>query len=256
MFKKIFGKKPQRPTYSREMFIDSIPKDISILEIGPFYTPLCKGDKVKYLDILDQEAMIKRAESIDAQINTSQIPFIHYVSPQGDLRVAKEKFDAIFSSHVIEHQLDLIGHLQQVSQVLNEGQRYYLNIPDKRYCFDHFHKESTIAEVIDAHLNKRTKHSLKSVIEHRTITHNHPADHWRGQHGEVEDVINKIKNAIDEYQSNDYIDVHAWYFTPESFSGLISLLNELGYIDLKICRLHETPLYGIEFYAVLEKSKS
>jgi len=252
--KKFFGKKAKTPDYSRELFIDSIPKDLSTLEIGPFYTPLSKGSKVKYFDIIDQAALIKRAQNLDSNINTANIPFIEYVSPTGDLSIVKEKFEAVFSSHVIEHQLDFIGHLQQISEILKPGGKYYLNIPDKRYCFDHYHHESTISEIIDAHFNKRTKHALKSVIEHRTITHNHPADHWRGQHGEVDDVVNKIKNAIIEYQTHDYIDVHAWYFTPETFSGIISLLNQLSYINLKIARLHQTPLYGIEFYCVLEKS--
>lgn len=256
ILKKIFSKKSKKPTYSRALFIDSIPKELSLLEIGPFYTPLCKGKNVKYLDILDHAALINRARKLDNEINVEQIPYIDYVSPTGDLSVTREIFDAVFSSHVIEHQLDFIGHLQQINEILKQDGKYYLIIPDKRYCFDHFNPLSTIADIINAHIEKRNKHSLKSVIEHRIITHNNPVEHWNGQHGVVDDLSSKIKNAIIEYNTHEYIDVHAWCFTPESFSQIIDLLNQLGYIDLAITRLHPTPVYGIEFYCVLEKNNA
>ena len=240
--------------YSRTLFIDSIPKDINILEIGPFYNPQCIGSNVKYFDIIDTDALIDRAKQIDANIIVENIPYINYISPVGDLSIINETFDAIFSSHAIEHQLDFIDHLQKTSKLLNNGGKYYLIIPDKRYCFDHFNNESTIADVINANFEKRKKHSLKSVIEHRALTtHNNSAEHWRGQHGVLDNITERIKNAITEYVTNEYVDVHAFYFTPASFSQIISLLNQLGYIDFKINKLHDTPPNNIEFYCVLEK---
>lgn len=115
--------------YSRPLFINSIPKDISILEIGPFYSPQCIGRNVKYFDIIDKNALISRAKGIDATIQIENIPYIDYVSPTGDLSVINETFDAIFSSHAIEHQLDFIDHLQKTSKLLNKNGRYYLIIP-------------------------------------------------------------------------------------------------------------------------------
>jgi SAM-dependent methyltransferase len=243
-----------RPKYLRTEFVNSIPKDISILEIGPFYKPVCRGSKVKYFDILDQAALVERAKAIDSNNNTDNVPYIHFVSPTGDLSIIHETFDAVFSSHVIEHQLDLIKHLQQTSRLLNKGGKYYLIIPDKRYCFDHFNHESTIADVINAHFEKRKKHSLKSVIEHRALTtHNNSSDHWGGEHGVINDISDRIKNAITEHSMNEYVDVHAFYFTPNSFSQIINLLNQLGYIDFVVNWLHETSPENFEFYCILEK---
>lgn len=253
-WRNLFSKKRPVPKYLRADFLNSIPGNISMLEIGPFFNPLFKGEKVKYFDILDRDGLISRAERLNLEFQPENVPVIDYLSPIGDLSVIPEKFDGVFSSHVIEHQPDLINHLQKVSRLLNKGGKYYLIVPDKRYCFDHFNPESTIADVLNAHYEKRKKHSLKSVIEHRAlITHNNSIDHWKGNHGVLENIAEKIKDAIGEYNRSDYIDVHSLCLTPTSFSQIISLLNQLGYSDLTVERLHETAPNEIEFYCVLVK---
>ena len=221
-----------RITYRRQHFISSIPKDNKLLEIGPFYNPVCKGIKVKYFDIIDQDTLKKRASLIDENIEINNIPFIDYVSSKGDLSIIKENFDIVISCHCIEHQLDLIDHLQKISNLLTKNGKYYIIIPDKRYCFDYYNNTSTIAEVINSNNIVQVKHSLKSVIEHRSLTtHNNPKKHWLGIHGNINNNTHRIKNAINEFLDNDYVDVHSWYFTPTSFSKILNQLNELGYID-------------------------
>ncbi len=249
--------KLSRITYFwRKPFVNSIPKEVSILEIGPFYSPICVGNNVKYFDILNRESLVKRAKQIDESINSERIPFIEYVSPTGDLSVINEPFDVIVSSHAVEHQLDLIDHLQKTSKLLRTGGKYYLIVPDKRYCFDHFMNASTIADVINAHMVKPTKTSIKSVIEHRALsTHNNAFKHWVGLHKSDHSIISsKIKNALTEYTESNYVDVHSWYFTPKSFSNIIKLLHQLSYVDFTISKLQPTPFGSLEFYAVLEKT--
>ncbi len=108
--------------------------------------------------------------------------------------------------------------------------------------------------LINANVEKRQRHSLKSVIEHAALTtHNNASEHWIGQHGNLNNNVEKIKGAVKAFKSGEYIDVHAWYFTPKSFSEIISYLNQLDYISLKLDRLQHTAVGGIEFYAVLEK---
>jgi SAM-dependent methyltransferase len=253
--KDLFSKK-QRTTqpYLRADFLDSIPKNISTLEIGPFFNPLCRGEKVKYFDILDRNELISRAKRLKLEFQEENVPFIDYSSPVGDLSVIPETFDAVFSSHVIEHQPDLINHLQKVDKLLNDGGKYYLIIPDKRYCFDYFNPESSIADVLNAYYERQKKHTLKSVLEHRAlITHNNAGDHWKGNHGILENVVEKIKNAIEEYNTSDYIDVHSLCFTPASFAQIIGWLSKLGYTNFSIDRIHETLENDIEFYCVLIK---
>lgn len=255
IFRKIKNKGKEGDAYIRKDFLQSIPNDIKILEIGPFFTPMHIGPHVKYFDVEDQQHLIKRAKNIDPNFKVEDIPFIDYVSPTADLTIIDEKFDAVFSSHVIEHQFDLIDHLQKAGTVLSEGGKYYLVVPDKRYCFDHFQQVSTIADVIGAHYEKRKKHTLKSLLDHRVLTtHNDPVEHWKGNHGEISDMPKNIKAAIAEYEAGDYVDTHGFFFTPKSFKEIMDLLYELGYIRFKVDRIHETAKNNFEFFCVLEKT--
>ena len=64
-------------------FLADIPNDGVDIEIGPFANPLLHGPNVKYLDVLPTEQLITRARELD-----------------------------------IEHQPDLIKHLNQVEAIL------------------------------------------------------------------------------------------------------------------------------------------
>lgn len=242
---------------TREGLFSILTPQDSILEIGPFTSPLIQGEKVKYFDVLDKQALIER--EIEHKRPIESALEIDYVSPVGDLSIIRnEKFDVVVSGHCIEHQADLIKHLNQVSDILNPGGYYLLIIPDKRYCFDHFIAESTLADVVQAHFEKRTVHSLASVIEHNLLTtHNDAVRHWAGDHqgpdllgepGAVERVIQNFKDA-----DGAYIDVHAWQFTPRSFLKLINQLHKAQLVSLVTDHVFGTPRNTPEFCAVLQK---
>ena len=197
---------------------------LKCLEIGPFDCPNLKGTKVKYFDVLDQDSLKKRAKKLNRK---GKVPYIDYVNSKGDLRIIDKKFDLVLSCHSIEHQLNFIQHLQDVSELLNDNGYYVIILPDKRYCFDHFIKESTIADIICQYTNKPKLHSIKSVIEHRSLTcHNNSKRHWNNDHGKQNYLsnTNSIINAIKEYQNsisnNEYLDVHSLQFTPDSFKNI------------------------------------
>ena len=119
--------------------ISELLRNKKVLEIGPFLKPFIRGDNVKYLDVMNLDDLKERAKKINFHYNPNYIPSqIDYVISNEDYSVINEKFDAVFSSHLIEHQVDLIHHLQQVEGLLEENDSYFLCIPDKRYCFDHF----------------------------------------------------------------------------------------------------------------------
>ena len=88
-------------------------------------------------------------------------------------------------------------------------------------------------------------------------THNDPVRHWAGDHGEVllKTVSTSLQTAYDHaaQAKGGYSDAHAWQFTPDSFSEIISSLNKLGLIDLNVERVYQTPLNRFEFAAVLRK---
>ena len=242
------------PLALRENLLRFIDDDISLLEIGPFCHPLKRGPKVEYLDVLDADQLRVRAGQ--TKRDAAGVPdVIHHV---GDLDIVDRSYDAVLSSHAIEHQPDLVRHLQQVERILNPGGAYFLIIPDKRYCFDHFIAESTIADVLQAHQEKRRAHVLKSVIEHRALTvHNDHRRHWAGDHGNPErNRAARVKAAIAEYEAaaGGYIDVHAWYFTPPAFRSIVATLRELGLIGLEIAGIYDPARDRNEFCAILRKA--
>lgn len=242
----------------RENFITYLKNEESVLEIGPFYCPVMTGGHVRYFDVLTKDQLIARATGLG--LPTKDVPEIHFCSPNGDLSVVDDKFTAVVSSHCIEHQPDLIEHINQVSKCLLDGGRYYLMVPNKRFCFDSLLTESNLAEVLQANLEQRKVHTLASVIEHRALTtHNDPALHWANDNGSVgtpEEVAAKTKLAIQEYNDaqGGYVDVHAWQFTPDSFRDIFEALYSLEKIDMKIERVYQSPLGRNEFTAVLQKN--
>lgn len=254
-----YGKSEGRlpSTYAlRENFISLISPDSDALEIGPFTKPIVHGKRVRYFDVLDQRGLVERAQALNYPIENP--PEIDYVSPNGDLSIVGDTFDAVVSSHCIEHQPDLVRHLQLVDSLLRPGGRYYLIIPDKRYCFDHFIPESTIVDVITAHVERRNIHTLQSLIEHRAfICHNDPHRHWAGDHGELVDVRRLADLAAQEWRDSNgqYIDVHAWQFTPASFEQIINdLHSNFELISLQSSRVFPTPYGRLEFCAILKKA--
>ncbi|MCV3210528.1 class I SAM-dependent methyltransferase [Mesorhizobium sp. YC-39] len=245
------------PAARRSDFLQLVPTTGPVLEIGPFYAPCIRGRNVSYFDVLDRQALTRRAAKLGRR--TDSVPEINYVDSRGDLSVVKDTFAAVVSSHCIEHQPDLVHHLLQVAAVLAPGGRYFLLIPNKLYCFDHFIAESTIAGVLDAHYAKRRVHSLQSVVEHRALTtHNVPTRHWAGDHadlGYMQSIAKKATAALAEYEAagGDYIDVHAWQFIPESFRQIAQCLVDLGLSDLRPERIYDSPRDCNEFAAVLRK---
>jgi SAM-dependent methyltransferase len=240
---------------SRADFAALIPQGAEALEIGPFCNPLLRGRRTKYFDVLTHAELVERAASL--QISQADVPNIHYVSETGDLGIVDRQFDFILSSHCLEHQPDLVTHLRNVERLLRPRGRYFLLVPDKRYCFDHFLNESTLADVLAAYEERRTLHSLKSVLEHRILTtHNESAQHWAKAHGTyMEDFETRTAAALEEYRTANgtYIDVHAWYFTPASARVLLTSLRTLRYTEVEIERLYPTRKGSNEFWLVLRK---
>lgn len=232
------------------------------LEIGPFYAPVLIDDNVEYFDILTQEELIERAESINVQSDDiSRIPYIHHTNKKGSLCEVNKKYDLVFSSHCIEHQLNFIKHLNEVYDLLNDNGFYVIICPDKRYCFDHFLSETNIAEIIeDFYINKEA-HSLKSVIEHRMLTtHNDCIRHWDNDHSSVEAnwsehplTKEQIENLHQTTASGASSDVHNYKFTPESFRETMDFLKKLEYTKLDIFEVYPTLSNNVDFTVILKK---
>jgi predicted SAM-dependent methyltransferase len=256
--------KKQYEYISRQDFINLIDPNKDVLEIGPFVKPSIIGAGVKYFDVNTKEELIVRAKA-DKDINLTdadlekRTPMIDFVDPHGDLKSIKnQQFDIVYSSHNIEHTLDLIQNLQDVSSLLKAGGKYYMFVPDKRFCFDHFVPETRMSEVIAVHEEGKNIHSLQTILTMRCeTTHNNSIRHWHNDHGRLTASGNLecYKAAVKEFKeaNGHYIDSHKWRFTPESFELIIMQLQEMKYIDLKIEKLYGTMMNSHEFEVILYK---
>jgi SAM-dependent methyltransferase len=165
-------------------------------------------------------------------------------------------FDAFIASHVIEHTPDLVAFLRTAETLLKPDGRVILAIPDKRVCFDYYRPSSTIGDVLEAHRQQRTRHSTKTLWDHRShqVVKRLGRPGWsRFDQTETRFVCNfaEAKRLADRADSNEYVDAHAWVFVPASFELIILQLARLGLVDWQVERTEAAPV--TEFYAWLRR---
>ena len=129
-----------------------------------------------------------------------------------------------------------------------------LAVPDKRYCFDYRRRLSSIADVVAAHLEKRTRPSIRATYEQEMYVGfsagviNVPSVHWGGNSPRASDFAWDIEShkrglRMAELQANgpNYVDVHCWQFTPESFVAIIDFLHSARLVPLRVQSVVPTP---------------
>jgi hypothetical protein len=108
--------------------------------------------------------------------------------------------------------------------------------------------------VIDAHLAHRTRHSPGTIFDQvaysasaggRIAWDQAPLGPLRLEH----DIANTPELLSPGFADWDYVDAHAWRFTPSSFHLTLLELAWLGLLDWKISAIGETR--GSEFPAEL-----
>ncbi len=254
---EMFGRQEGRlasPAALRTHLIGLLPQDVLSLEIGPGANPVLAGELVSYFDVLPPEATREWARIVGK--DPAGVPDVTHNSPQGDLSVIPGTFDLVLSSHCVEHQPDLLGHLNSVSERLRSGGHYVFLVPDYRFCFDALRPVSSLGEVIEAHLQGRKFHSLAHRIDFTLmITHNDAGRHWNGDHGAPLGRLEAIRHEIDVWKRKEdhYVDTHAWTLTPNVMRQILTFSRQLGLLDLKLLRVYDTPRNVQEFAVVLEK---
>lgn len=222
------------PALAREdKIFAGLDRNADGLEIGAGYSPLVAGPRAKTLDHLDQAGLI--AKYSDQGVDTAKIRPVTYVWRGEPLHeLVQERFDWIVASHVVEHVPDLIGFLNDCGELLKPGGTLTLAVPDRRYTFDHYRPVSGLGSVIDAHLQRRTKPSIGSVMEHyRQHCATSAGIVWNRSVIEAPDFLPDIATQMRALaERGDYVDTHVWVFTPSSFRLMILDLRELGFLAL------------------------
>jgi Methyltransferase domain len=228
------------------------------IEIGPGYNPVVpkrEGFKVHSIDHMCKEDLVRKysVHQVDTE-NIEDVDFVWHGEPYAELTGKKNYYDWIIASHLIEHTPDLIGFLNDCDTIIKDTGVISLVIPDKRYCFDHFRPITSIARIIDSHLQKNTNHTpgtaveyyLNSVLKGGVIA-------WSPCCSGEYEPRHSLEEAVAEFESGsngkDYVDFHNWCFVPHSFRLMIHDLYNLGLIPFKEVDFYLTE--GHEFFAVL-----
>jgi hypothetical protein len=235
-------------------------KSPSILEIGPYMSPLVAGPRVDTFDVLTHEELVSRAISEGGP--SYLIPDVTWIGPEASNRYILKKYDLILSSHVVEHQIDFIAHFENIENLLNPGGYYAALIPDLRYCFDHFNLPSSIIDILLAHVVKDKNHILKNFLEDRLTTgHNETIRYWKKDVGfpkingkSFSDVMNLVEEYRSAISNGVYVDVHAWKFTDKTFIDIFSKLKEMNLVDLDVVKVVPAQYGNNEFWILLTKN--
>ncbi len=259
MLNRFFGR-----TSREDKVFHLLDKEGVGLEIGPSHNPIAPKKKGYNVHILDHATADELREKYKGHEvygvkleNIEEVDFVWRGENFPELIGKTGCYDWIIASHVIEHVPDLISYLQQCEALLKPNGILSLVIPDKRYCFDYYSASSSTGHFLDAYAEKRVKPSHGQIFDHFAN-----ASKLKGQiawstdvRGHADELIHDFEQAKSiwnlSFSSADYIDAHCWRFTPASFRLLISDLQGLGLIGLRIKVEFDTA--GCEFYVSLGK---
>lgn len=242
-----------------------VDRQSAILEIGGGYNPRftkAEHPRTYHLDHCSADALrLKYATAPQVAHLLHRIQAVDFVSTGGpleDLIPADLRFDLIYGSHVIEHQVDLIGHLQSLERLLAPGGRVIQIVPDFRCCFDALRYPSLCSDALMVHLRPGAVHRGKQVFdaESRAVDCN-PGRALRDKDWRRIRFNKTLSQAMAATLAADqdgapYLDLHGWAFCPESFRLLLIELRLLGLTTLQATMV--TPTYGNQFCAVLQRA--
>jgi len=225
------------------------------LEVGPSHDPVAPkagGYNVHIVDHLPQDEL--KAKYVGHGVNIDNIEPVDFVwagQPLDELVGGKGIYDWIIASHVIEHVPDLIRFVRECQSILKPDGIISLAIPDRRYCFDYLRPASSTGQVIQAHLEGRIRHTPGQIFDSFSMaTKLNGSIAWsKDSTGSLEFLHPPTFGNVmlDQYvKSDEYVDVHAWVFTPSSFRLIIRDLNELGFLNIQEESFHDS--VGCEFF--------
>lgn len=240
----------------RESIRKAVGTNARALEIGPSYGPIlpkAQGFKTTVFDHLTKDELVDKYKNHGVKAH-----LIEEVDIIGsELDDVEDKFDAIVASHVIEHTPDLVGFLKQCSRLMHDSSRLYLITPDKRLVFDAIRPLTSTGEVIDAHLLGRQRHVGAIFDTKINAVSRNKRNLWTPDDTNPLDTIHNFAEARqmlrDVMAKEEYVDTHAWCFTPQSFRLIMFDLMGLEFIDLVECEYYDHE--RTEFFFVMKKGR-
>ena len=235
------------------------------VEIGALCRPFIRREdgSVIYVDYTDTDSLRQRYAS-DPMVDIERIVEVHAIWGKNTLidAVKGRYVDYVVASHVVEHVPDLVTWLREIASILNPTGEARLIVPDKRFTFDYFRRESSLADVLLSYIARARvphAHSLLDFALNAADVDTSTA--WKrkirpeeAHHGHT--LEGAMTLARDAMNNGVYHDVHCWAFTPKSFSLLFGELAHAGLIDFACEGFYDTEYNDAEFFVRLRRSSS
>lgn len=257
-----------KPNSHREMILTREANFIEGLglEIGALHNPIIpqKHGIMHFVDYADSSTL-KKVHAHNPDWVAGMVEVDHVWSGSGSLVEVvggREIYDFVIASHVIEHVPNLVGWFAGIFEVMKPGAVFNLALPDKRFTFDIDCPESTVGQLVEAHLLNYTSPSIRQMFDHcyyaKAIE---PGEIWNNRievdkvpayTGEIAPDL-AMAQAIKISKQGSYIDSHCWIFTPLSFLELLHGLVRLNLFPFIPESFMPTSVGGFEFYLSLRK---
>ena len=243
----------------RQLLLSMIDTTALGLEIGPGFNPLlpkAEGWRVQTLDHAPREALVRKYAG--AGVDTSRIEEVDFVAtgPVFEAVGQEGRFGWIVASHVVEHTPDLLRFLRDCERLLAPGGVLALAVPDKRCSFDVLRPLASTGDVLQAHLEGRTRHTpgrvfdevAYNVLRGGALAWPPGADGALAFFRPLDDARAMLEHVR---ASGEYVDIHAWQFTPSRFRLIAADLHGIGMLGLRESAFHEA---GGEFLVGLSRA--
>jgi hypothetical protein len=229
------------------------------LEIGPSYNPVVPkstGAKIETIDYTDQAGLIQKYKS-EPSVDIRRIEPVDYVSdgkPMTCIIRRRDYYDYIIASHVIEHTPNMISFINDCRLLLKDRGVLVLAIPDRRYCFDYFRPITSTGDVLQAFREGRTRHTPGALFDHLAYVSRRGGQiTWSKEDLSEFEFVHTLDQAAAFFESYsvdaEYVDCHAWQFTPSSFRLIVKDLSDIRVLHLREHKFHDS--IGFEFFATL-----
>ena len=224
-----------------------LPKDGMEAEIGPLNIPLLSKDKfqVLYVDHLDTEGLGQKYPTVEGIAEIGRPMINHSLA---DTLGQDRPLAYLCGSHVMEHVPNPIRWLNEAATALQVGGLLALSLPDRRFTFDLFRKESRTTDLVTAYLNDHQVPDVRAVYDNQMLatTVNVP---WLTNKTMMPDEIFAGRGSVSPAkvepdhmrlvrfaQAGEYLDQHVWVFTSPHFLMIVAQLAADGLIPFR-CHL-------------------
>jgi hypothetical protein len=236
----------------REKLKGYISKSKKALEFGPYVRPtILPDDEAEYtvVDCIDQLSLQIYAEANGE--DSSAIPPVDVKIDPLSISVPDSlvgKFDLIIANHVFEHLIDPFRWLASWGDALVDEGILILCIPDKKYSFDKFRTDTSLAHFIADFLKGGSQSLPEHLIDCAINYDSKPINAG----AELNERLKKdfILNSLQAYQPG--LHIHVFQYKPFIERVLKPFLH-LGFLEFELVEHGELKNIG-EFYLILKKS--